>query len=144
MTCPENRGSGAGDRPVAGRAPPPNRAGTSLVELILAVAILGVGIAGVASLTAAAARTLVRAKALDETHILLQSFVDSAVAAAAPSAGRGRRVHPSGVLEWNVPSVPGSDAWVRFEFEHEARAEAIRIDFVVPAHPASPGSGPVP
>ena len=111
-------------------------AGTSLVEVVVAVAILGVGIAGVASLTAAAARTLVRARSLDEAHMLLQSFVDSAVAAPVRGPESGRRVHPEGVLDWTVPSSPGSDAWVRFE--HRGLPAPVRIEFVVPASPVSP------
>ena len=110
-----------------------NRSGTSLVELVVAVSILGVGIAGAASLTAAAATTLVRARSLDEAHVLLQSFVDSAVAATVRGPVSGRRVHPTGVLDWMVPAAPGSDAWVRFE--HVALPAPIRIDFVVPASP---------
>lgn len=112
------------------------RAGTSLVEVVIAVVILGVGIAGVASLTAAAARTLVRARSLDEAHMLLQSFVDSAVAAPVRGPGSGRRVHPEGVLDWKVPAMPGSDAWV--SFEHRGLPVPIRIEFVVPASPVSP------
>lgn len=112
------------------------RAGTSLVELVVAVAILGVGIAGVASLTAAAVRTLVRAGSLDEAHMLLQSFVDSAVAAPVRGPESGHRAHPRGVLYWTVPSAPGADAWVRFE--HRGLPAPVRIDFVVPASPISP------
>ena len=113
-----------------------NRAGTSLVELVVAVAILGVGIAGVASLTAVSARTLVRARSLDEAHVLLQSFVDSAVTATVPGPESGRRVDSTGTLDWSVPSAPGAHAWARFE--HVALSEPIRIDFVVPASPISP------
>lgn len=111
-------------------------AGTSLVELVVAVAILGIGIAGVASLTVAAARTLVRARSLDEAHMVLQSFVDSAVAAPVRGSESGQRTHPRGVLYWTVPSAPGSDASVRFE--HSGLPGPIRIDFVVPARPLSP------
>ena len=110
-----------------------NRAGTSLVELVVAVAVLAVGFTGVARLTAASARTLVRARSLDESHALVQSFVDSVVAAPARGRESGRRVHPAGVLNWNVPSAPGSPAWVRFE--HVALPEPIRIHFVVPSPP---------
>lgn len=104
-----------------------------MVEVVVAVVILGVGIAGVASLTAAAARTLVRAKSLDEAHMLLQSFVDSAVAAPVRGPESGRRAHPRGVLDWTVPSAPGSGAWVRFE--HRGLPAPIRVEFVVPASP---------
>lgn len=110
-----------------------NRAGVSLIELVVAVVLLGVGIVGVSSLTAAAARTLVRARSLDEAHVLLQSFVDSAVAAAVQGPRSGQREHPSGVLAWSVPAAPGSPAWARFD--HVALPAPVRIDFVVPASP---------
>jgi len=110
-----------------------NRAGTSLVELVVAVAILGGGVVAVASLTATAARTLVRAGSIDEAHVLLQRFVDSTTTAPARVPGSGRWVHPAGVLAWSVPSAPGAYAWARFE--HLALPAPIRIDFVVPAWP---------
>ena len=113
-----------------------DRAGTSLIELVVAVVILGVGIAGVAALTAAAAGTLVRARSMDEARVLLQSFVDSAVAAAAGGPESGRRAHPAGVLDWSVPPAPGSAAWARFD--HVALTAPIRVDFVVPASPIRP------
>ena len=122
-------------RPGHGTAPI-TRAGTSLVEVIIAMTILGVGIAGVASLTAASARILVQARALDETHILLQSFVDSAVVSGGPGVESGSRTHAAGVLTWNVPSTPGADAWARFE--HTVLSSPIRIDFVVPASLGTP------
>lgn len=108
-----------------------NRAGTSLVEVIIAVAIVGVGIAGVASLTAASARILVQTRALDETHSLLQSFVDSVAASAGEGAESGSRTLATGVLTWSVPGTPGADAWARLE--HAALSFPIQIDFVVPA-----------
>lgn len=119
-----------------------NRAGTSLVELVVAVAVLAVGFTGVARLTAASARALVRARSLDESHALLQSFADSVVAVPARGRESGRRVLPAGVLDWNVPSAPGSPAWVRFE--HVALPAPIRMHFVVPASPAPPRTGRAP
>lgn len=113
-----------------------NRVGTSLVEVIIAMAIMGVGIAGVASLTAASARILVQARALDQTHILLQNFVDSAVVSGGPGVESGSRTHATGVLTWNVPSTPGADAWARFE--HTVLSSPVRIDFVVPASLGTP------
>ena len=113
-----------------------NRAGTSLVEVVIAVAIVGVGIAGVASLTAASARILVQTRALDETHALLQSFVDSAAASMGGGVESGSRSHPTGVLTWSVPRTPGADAWARFE--HAALSSPIQIDFIVPASLGAP------
>ena len=113
-----------------------NRAGTSLVEVVIAVAIVGVGIAGVASLTASSARILVQTRALDETHTLLQSFVDSTVASVDGGAESGSRTNATGVLTWNVPRTPGADAWARFE--HAALSHPIQIDFVVPASLGGP------
>ena len=113
-----------------------NQAGTSLVEVVIAVAIVGVGIAGVASLTAASARILVQTRALDETHALLQSFVDSAAASMGGGVESGSRSHPTGVLTWSVPRTPGADAWARFE--HAALSSPIQIDFIVPASLGAP------
>lgn len=113
-----------------------NQAGTSLVEVIIAVVIVGVGIAGVASLTAASARILVQTRALDETHSLLQSFVDSAAASTGQGAESGSRTHATGVLAWSVPRTPGAEAWARFE--HAALSSPIRVDFVVPASRNAP------
>ena len=113
-----------------------DRVGASLVEVIIAVVIVGVGIAGVASLTAASARILVQVRALDETYTLLQSFVDSAAASPGGSVESGSRTHPTGVLTWSVPGSPGAEAWVRFD--HTVLLAPIQIDFVVPATPGTP------
>lgn len=103
-----------------------NRAGASLVELVVAVAITGLGVVGVSSLTAAAARTLVRARALDETQAVLQSFVDSARAGGGEVFGN--RDLPSGRLMWSVPQDPGSEAWV--QMDHLALPEPVVMRFV--------------
>ena len=112
------------------------RAGSSLVEVIIAVAILGVGIAGVASVTASSARLLMRARALDETHTLLQSFVDSTSATAVMGVESGTTTHATGVLTWSVPRTPGAGAWARFE--HVLLSSPVQIDFVVPVAPGTP------
>lgn len=106
-----------------------NRSGTSLAELVVAVAIVGLGVVGVSSLTATAARTLVRARALDDAHVTLQSFVDSARVGNGPVSGR--RDLPSGELSWSVPQDPGSEAWVRID--HIALPEPLVVRFNVPA-----------
>lgn len=118
------------------RAARMKRSGSSLVEVVLAVAIVGVGIAGVASLTAASARVLVRTRALDETRMLLRSFADSASASTEPGAGTGSRTHAAGVLTWSVPGTPGAIAWARFE--HNILPDPIRIDFVIPTPAGTP------
>lgn len=105
------------------------RAGVSLMELVAAAAIAGLGMAAVASLTATAARTLARAGALDEAHAVLRSFVDSARAGDGPASGR--RDLPSGALTWSVPQAPGSDAWA--QFDHVALPDSIVVRFNVVA-----------
>ena len=107
-----------------------NRSGVSIVELVVAVAILSVGVAGVASLTATAARSLVHARALDEAHVLLRSFVDAAMSEGGPESGSTEL--SSGTLTWSVPHTPGSHAWARFE--HVALPTPVQIEFTVPAH----------
>ncbi|MCY3808226.1 MAG: hypothetical protein OXG58_02120 [Gemmatimonadetes bacterium] len=105
--------------------------GTSLVELVFAVTLLGVGLTAVASLTALAARELTTASALDEAHGYLQAFVDSAWAASAPGIEAGSRAHEVGVLSWHLPQAPGAPAWARFE--HHGLAEPVRLDFFAPS-----------
>lgn len=105
--------------------------GTSLVELVFAVTLLGVGLTAVASLTALAARELATASALDEAHGHLQAFVDSAWAASAPGMEAGSRAHEVGVLSWHMPQAPGAAAWARFE--HHGLAEPVQLDFFAPS-----------
>ncbi len=106
-----------------------NTAGTSLAELVVAVAIVGLGVVGVSSLTAAAARTLVRARALDEAQAALQSFADSARVGGGPVSGH--RDLPSGRLTWSVPRDPGSEAWV--QLDHIALPEPVVMRFLTDA-----------
>lgn len=106
-----------------------NRSGVSIVELVVAVAIVSVGVAGVASLTAAAARSLVHARALDETHVLLRNFADSVVTEGGHGSGVAEL--PSGSLAWNIPRTPGMSGWARFE--HVALPAPVQIEFTVPA-----------
>ncbi len=105
-----------------------NRAGTSLPEVLVAVAILGIGLAGVAALTRLSVSALVRVRATDEAQAALQSFVDSATAAGTrPSAGS--RELEFGDLSWDVPAGAGDSAWARFE--HQALPAPVEIAFVV-------------
>ena len=104
-----------------------NRVGGSLVELVAAVVVVGVGLTAVASLTATAARATARARALDESHAILQGFVDSL--RVEGTAGPGRAALPVGTVTWSVPIVPGEDAWV--QFEHVALPDSVLIPFTV-------------
>ena len=106
-----------------------NRSGVSMMELVVAVAIVSVGVAGVASLTATAARTLVHATALDEARVQLQSFVDSVMMNGAGIEATGERTHHAGVLSWSVSAHPASPGWV--SFKHVALPSRIRVDFAV-------------
>lgn len=110
-----------------------NRAGASMMELVVAVAIVGVGVAGVASLTATAARSLVHAAALDEARVELQSFVDSIMRLEALAVGSGERAHGAGVLRWSTLAPPESQGWA--SFEHVALPADIRIEFVMRSVP---------
>ncbi len=111
-----------------------NQSGASLVELIVAVAVVGVGMTGVASLTATAARTMVRARALDEAHAILLSFADSAGLDGNP--GSGQSALPLGTMTWSVPNAPGVEAWV--QFDHIALSDSVLVRFSVPSEPAVP------
>jgi len=108
-----------------------NRSGVSMVELVVAVAIVSVGVAGVASLTATAARTLVHATALDEARVQLESFVDSIMLHGVQVGSSGERAHHAGVLSWTVSAHPGSPGWA--SFKHVALPAGIRVDFAGPA-----------
>lgn len=112
-----------------------SRAGVSIVELVVAVTIVSVGVAGVASLTAAAARSLVHARALDEAHVLLRHFADSVLAEGGH--GTGSADLPSGSLAWSIPQSPGVGGWARFE--HVALPAPVQIELTVAA--ATPGGG---
>lgn len=106
-----------------------NSAGASMIELLVAVAIVGVGVAGVASLTATAARTLVRASALDEARMELQSFVDSIARLEVRVVGSGERINDAGVLRWSIVASPEFHGWA--SFEHVALPADLRIEFVM-------------
>lgn len=106
--------------------------GTSLLEALIAIVVLSVGLGSVASLTRTSASALVRARALDETHAALQSFIDSAAASGAgPSSGS--RDSAFGTLSWSVPAAPGAEATARFE--HDALPEPVEFAFAVRADP---------
>lgn len=104
-----------------------SRCGGSLIELIAAVIVVGVGMTAVASLTATAARATARARALDETHVILLSFVDSLRVEGTP--GSGQAALPAGTVTWSVPGVPGEDAWV--QFDHVALPDSVLVRFAV-------------
>ncbi len=106
-----------------------NTSGVSMMELVVAIAIVSVGVAGVASLTATAARTLVHATALDEARVHLHSFVDSVMLNGVQVELSGERTHRAGVLRWSVSTHPESPGWV--SFEHVALPDGIRVDLAV-------------
>ena len=109
-----------------------NSPGASLPEALVAIVVLSVGLGSVASLTRMSAAALVRARALDETHAALHSFIDSASAAGVrPSAGA--RDLAFGRLAWNVPAAAGAEATARFE--HDALPTPVEFAFAVRAGP---------
>lgn len=115
-----------------------NRSGVSMMELVIAVAIVSVGVAGVASLTATAARTLVHATALDEARVQLQSFVDSVMLGGIGVESSGERAHDAGVLSWSVSPRPESPGWA--SFEHVALPAGIRVGLAVRTVHEEPGT----
>ncbi len=106
-----------------------NTSGASMMELVVAVAIVSAGVAGVASLTATAARTLVHATAMDEARVHLHSFVDSVMLNGPRAESSGERTHQAGVLSWSVSARAESPSWA--SFEHVALPDGIRVDFGV-------------
>ena len=111
-----------------------NRCGGSFVEAVVALAVLGVGVAAVAGVTSGAAQALARARALDDAHALLDSFVDSvaAVHGAGSSGGadKGQVSLEWGDLSWEV-APPGSVGWARVE--HRALPSPVEVAFALPA-----------
>lgn len=107
-----------------------NRVGASLVEVVVAVALLGIGISGVAALTGASVRALGRARAMDDAHFVLAGFADSVIAAGGGAPGRGERQLPTGVLSWEFAPL-GTTGWVRFQ--HMGLPDPFVIDFAAPA-----------
>ena len=110
-----------------------NRDGSSLVESVVAIAVLGVGVAAVAGLTGVAARALARARALDDAHAALESFVDSVAVYAAGNAagvGQGQRNLAWGELSWDLAAL-GSVGSIRVE--HRALPSPVEIEFTLPA-----------
>ncbi len=116
-----------------------SRAGTSMIELVFAVVIVGVGVSAVAALTATTVRTVVRAKLLDEAHRMLASFVDSASAVGA--VGSGERAIATGKLSWSIPDTVGQPAWARVD--HASLSDSVLIWFRVVPNPNLPeGASP--
>lgn len=104
-----------------------NRFGGSLIEVVAAVIVVAVGVAAVASLTATAGRTTARVRALDETHAILLSFVDSL--RLEGTSGSGQAALPAGTVTWSVPGAVGGDAWV--QFDHVALPDSVLVHFAV-------------
>lgn len=111
-----------------------NRRGASLVEAVVALAVLGLGVGAVAGVTGGAARALARARALDDAHAALASFVDSVSAlhgaGSGSDVGQGRLALDWGELSWEF-AAPGSVGWVRAE--HRALPSPVEIEFALPA-----------
>ncbi len=111
-----------------------NRDGSSLVESVVALAVLGVGVAAMAGLTGVAARALARARALDDAHAALESFADSAAAVyaagSAAGVGQGQRSLDWGELSWDLAAL-GSVGSIRVE--HRALPSPVEIEFALPA-----------
>lgn len=104
-----------------------NQDGASLVEVIVALVVLGVGLAALAGLTATAARTLAQARALDDAYAALESLADSAANAGAT---QGQRSLAWGSISWEATD-PGVAGWIRAD--HSALASPIVIPFSLAA-----------
>lgn len=111
-----------------------NRRGASLAEAVVALAVLGLGVAAVAGVTGGAARALARARALDDAHAVLERFVDSVAAVHGTGSGggvrQGRLALEWGDLSWEV-AAPGSVGWARVE--HRVLPSPVEIEFALPA-----------
>ncbi|MGI9626023.1 MAG: type IV pilus modification PilV family protein [Longimicrobiales bacterium] len=102
-----------------------NRRGMSLTEVLVATTVLSVGLGSLSGLTRSSVRALTIARSLDQSLSLTASVVDSMLAFGV--VGDGTRSLPKGTLTWDVPSLPGSPGWVRFE--HLALDRPVELHF---------------
>ena len=97
-----------------------------MVEVLFASILLASGLASVAGLTAAAARTMAVAWALEDATSVLLAAADSL--AGVHTGSDGRRETSGGRLDWSVAAGHGAPGWVRFE--HPALDDPIEIAFL--------------
>lgn len=92
----------------------------------MASALLGFGLVSVAGVTAAAARSLGTAWALEDGAAAVQALVDSL--SAATGGGDGQRQAGPGRIIWSVEAGPAAPGWVRYE--HPALSRPIEVAFL--------------
>lgn len=103
-----------------------NRGGASIVEVLFASVLLASGLASVAGLTGAAARTMTVAWALEDATAVLVATTDSLAGVHTGSDGERERL--GGRLTWSVGPGYGAPGWVRFD--HPALGEPIEAAFL--------------
>lgn len=82
------------------------RGGFTLVEVIVAVVLLGVGLLASVSMVSLAARTLGEARRVSLAAAAAESLADSLLRSGRPGAS-GLRAYPWGVLRWGPGERPG-------------------------------------
>lgn len=102
-----------------------NQVGASLAEALVAVTLLSVGLGALSGLTRSSVRALTVARALDRSHALIEGAVDSIIGFGVD--GAGTRALPEGVLTWEIPSLPASAGWVRFD--HVVLDQSLELHF---------------
>ena len=106
------------------------------MEVLVALAVLEVGLLGAVGLTVAASRVLSRAEAVSYAAAAVQEEVDSLLAVWAERPGgparSGERSVPGGVVRWTA----GRDGTVRVAFLEHGRRSLVLIEV-----PGLAGSG---
>lgn len=140
MTSPSASARTGGRRP--GRRP--DRSGSSLVELVVAVVVLGTGVLGVVGLLALAGETRGRALRLEGLTRLVGEVADSL--RATPPAEAGSRSGPGIVARWEPRRAAGAlririRAWRRDAPGDTAEAVVVVAD-TLPVLRMGPGEEP--
>ncbi|NNF29150.1 MAG: hypothetical protein HKN73_18135 [Gemmatimonadetes bacterium] len=100
-----------------------------MIEVLLASTLLASGLVAVASVTAAAARGMTTAWALEDGTATVQAIVDSL--SATTTGGSGTRGEGRGRITWSVAAGNGAQGWVRYE--HPALSSPVEVVFVTMA-----------
>lgn len=101
------------------------RSGFTLVEVIVAIVVLGVGVLGVAATASLAARVLRQAEADEGAATAAAALLDSLLSRGVPAAGE--RVDGPYRLRWTTTASDTAAAEVRLTVEYRAAGTPRRL-----------------
>ena len=115
------------------RGTPTDTGGVCLVEVVLAVLLVGLGLLAVAGMTTQAVRTLGRARSIQQATVAVAELADSI--ALAGSGGGGAWAKTWGSVDWSE-SRTGALATVRLVAHgiDPARPPLVDVVAIVPAN----------